>query len=78
MPRGSKSINRPPTPEPEDQSRELSLVEDIRLRVRVTLTVSLLFALTALTLNIFCFAAGPKWNRAQVSISTVQSAFLTL
>ena len=35
MPRGSKSINRPPTPEPEDQSRELSLEEDIRLRVGV-------------------------------------------
>lgn len=35
MPRGSKSINRPPTPEPEDQSRELSLEEDIRLRVRL-------------------------------------------
>ncbi|KAL0046706.1 hypothetical protein WJX82_007975 [Trebouxia sp. C0006] len=33
MPRGSKSINRPPTPEPEDQSRELSLEEDIRLRL---------------------------------------------
>ena len=33
MPRGGKSVNRPPTPEPEDQTRELSLEEDIRLRV---------------------------------------------
>ena len=33
MPRGSKSVNRPPTPEPEDQQRELSLEEDIRLKV---------------------------------------------
>lgn len=33
MPRGGKSVNRPPTPEPEDQTRELSLEEDIRLRL---------------------------------------------
>ena len=33
MPRGSKSVNRPPTPEPEDQQRELTLEEDIRLKV---------------------------------------------
>ncbi|KAL3145757.1 hypothetical protein ABBQ38_015137 [Trebouxia sp. C0009 RCD-2024] len=33
MPRGSKSVNRPPTPEPEDQQRELSLEEDIRLKL---------------------------------------------
>ena len=37
MPRGTKSINRPPTPEPEDQSRELSVEEDIRLRVSLSL-----------------------------------------
>ena len=33
MPRGSKSVNRPPTPEPEDQDRDLTLEEDIRLKV---------------------------------------------
>lgn len=76
MPRGSKSINRPPTPEPEDQSRELSLEEDIRLRVRLHAQSPGMFAVTALTL--FCFAAGPKWHREQVSTSIVQSAILTL
>lgn len=33
MPRGTKSVNRPPTPEPEDQERELTLEEDIRLKL---------------------------------------------
>ena len=33
MPRGSKSVNRPPTPEPEDQQRDLTLEEGIRLKV---------------------------------------------
>lgn len=40
MPRGSKSINRPPTPDPEDQARELSLEEDIRLRVSLLVHVT--------------------------------------
>lgn len=66
MPRGSKSINRPPTPEPEDQSRELSLEEDIRLRVRVHAylcfgrPVVVLSAFQALTMDLCCSAAGSK------------------
>lgn len=65
MPRGSKSVNRPPTPEPEDQQRELTLEEKIRLKV------------TPSTSNLFCYywlraiaaaAADTKRNRAKVAI----------
>ena len=42
MPRGGKSVNRPPTPEPEDQTRELSLEEDIRLRVSTLVVMCVL------------------------------------